>query len=119
MKKGLVLMAASVLIVLTGCSQSFEDKLIGHWERVDEDEGCSTELEEGFYFKEDGSVEGIEMFKTYEVEEKDGSQTDIVLDGTLAETTRYIASIDEDEILSIRKETDAEGMACNMQKVDE
>jgi len=118
LRKILLFFMGVTMLLLAACSQSFEDKIVGHWERVDKEEACDSNLEEGFNFKEDGFVEGIESYKTYEIDQKKENHADIILDGKVAESTRYSTEIDENNILSI-KEKDAKRLTCKMEKVEE
>lgn len=117
MRKTLLVLIGISLLLLAACSQSFEDKIVGHWERVNKEKACDSNLEKGFYFKEDGSVEGIESYKTYEIDQQE-DHTEIILDGNVAEPTRYSTEIDENNVLTI-KEKGAKRLTCKMKKVEE
>lgn len=111
------------LLIMAGCSQSFEESIVGTWHKVDGSEQfCDTNMDNKLTFKDDGGIVGIEGFKTYEIQKSDNKDYDYaVLSGGYEDNTRYRVKIDEDNHLQIVKEEDDKydfdsAISCSLEK---
>lgn len=98
--------------------QSFDKKIVGQWSNVPVTGGCDSNLVDGVYIHEDGTIEGIEGFKEYQVEETDKEFNYLVVGGGYEDIRRYEVHFNEDDLLVMQEENVSEGLACYFEKVE-
>lgn len=98
--------------------QKTEKKVVGQWTVIEDNTGCETDLENGIRINEDGTIEGVEGFKEYQVEETDKEFDYLVLGGGYEDITRYEVNFDEQELLVMKEENVSEALTCYFEKVE-
>lgn len=123
MAAGIVILAVIVIFVVLFFTnnvggQSFDKKVVGQWSNVPVTGGCDSNLEDGFFIHEDGTIEGIEGFKEYQVEETDSEINYLIVSGGYEDIRRYEVNFNEDDLLMVQEENVSEGLTCYFEKVE-
>lgn len=117
----LIGVAVALLVIFTASnvfSESFEKKVVGQWSNVPVTGGCDSNISGGFFIQDDGTIEGIEGFKEYQIEETDSEINYLIASGGYEDIRRYEVSFNEDDLLVMQEENVSEGLACYFEKVE-
>lgn len=117
----LVVLLAIVAVLFfanNAVGENFEKKVVGEWSNVPVTGGCDSNIVDGFFLHEDGTVEGIEGFKEYQVEETDSEINYLVVSGGYEDIRRYEVNFNEDDLFVVQEENVSEGLACYFEKVE-
>src|SRR5690606_38126098 len=68
--------------------QNLEKKIIGQWAVTEGNTGCETDLENGIRINGNGTIEGIDGFKKYEIEETEQGFSYLIASGGYEDITR-------------------------------
>lgn len=98
--------------------QSFEKEIVGQWKVVPDNTGCETDLENGIRTYDDGTLEGVEGFKVYKIEETEKEFNYLIASGGYEDITRYEVNFNENDLLVMKEEGVSEGLTCYFEKVE-
>jgi len=112
MKKMLILIPLVGCFLLMGC-ESLEKDIVGVWEN----DACATEFDDEFRLNEDGTVEGMPGYDTYEIEKEDNADYDYLLfQSDFEDTKRFKVKMKDEDTLELDDTDSAYG--CTTQRVD-
>ncbi|MGE6370596.1 hypothetical protein ACQKDB_15830 [Planococcus kocurii] len=114
---GAVLLFVILFFANNVVGESLEKKVVGQWVVVPEMNGCDSDLEEGIWINENGTIEGIEGFKDYRIEEV-GNQAYLIAGGGYEDLRRYSIEFNEENDLIMQNEKISEGLVCQFEKVE-
>ena len=120
---GIIILAVLVIFVVLFFTnnvggQNIDKKVVGEWSNVPVTGGCDSNLVDGIFIHEDGTIEGIEGFKEYQVEKTDSEMNYLVVNGGYEDIRRYEVNFNEDDLLVVQEENVSEGLACYFEKVE-
>lgn len=119
---GIIILAVLVIFVVLFFTnnvggQSIDKKVVGQWTVIEDNTGCETDLEDGIRISEDETIEGIEGFKEYQVEETDSEIDYLVVSGGYEDIRRYEVNFEE-ELLVLKEENVSDALTCYFEKVE-
>lgn len=115
---GAVLLFVILFFANNVVGESFEKKIVGQWSNVPIEKHCDSNIKDGFYIKEDGTLEGIEGFKEYEIEETEKEFNYLITSGGYEDIRRYEVNFNEDELLVVHEEDVSDALTCYFEKVE-
>lgn len=123
MAVGIIIVAVLVIFVVLFFiknvgGQNLEKKIIGQWAVTEGNTGCETDLENGIRINGNGTIEGIDGFKKYEIEETEQGFSYLIASGGYEDITRYKVNFNEDDLLVVLEEDVSEGLTCYFEKVE-
>lgn len=123
MAVGIIIVAVLVIFVVLFFTknvggQNLDEKIVGQWSNVPVNGHCDSDIKDGFYINEDETIEGIEGFKEYQIDETNNEINYLVVSGGYEDITRYEVHFNEDDLLVMRNETISDGLTCYFEKVE-
>lgn len=115
---GAVLLFVILFFANNTVGQSVEKKIVGQWDSVPVNGGCESGLENGIRINDNGTIEGIEGFKKYEIEETEQEYSHLIASGGYEDITRYKVSFTEDDLLVVLEEDVSDVLTCYFEKVE-
>ncbi|MDJ0333271.1 hypothetical protein [Planococcus sp. S3-L1] len=115
---GAVLLFVILFFANNVVGESFEKKIVGQWTVKPINGGCESDLEDGIRINDNGTIEGIDGFKKYEIEETEQEFSYLIASGGYEDITRYEISFTEDDLLVMHEEDVSEGLTCYFEKVE-
>ena len=113
-----ILCSLSLFACTPSTDNSIKTQIIGEWRT---DDSCSKYFQDGFRINEDGTIEGVQYFQTYEIEEGNKDYDYMILDGA-EDLTRFKIRMEGKDEMEVVEDDDSDafesGLSCNMEKVE-
>lgn len=115
-----VIAVIGLVLLFVFTNRSIEKQIVGKWTSIGGEE-CDNNMNEIITFRKDKTIEGIEGFTEYQIEETKHDEYDyVILSGVYEDTTRYRIKVSDDKLSIVYEEGDTydfdSAIACHMNK---